>query len=69
MGEALVYDTGNNIFQYATIYTPMAYLTPSQFRIKAVRIFSMVKTLLQTHSAHRSWHVQFIACDYLLTES
>ena len=32
--------------EYATIYTIMAYLTPSPFRIKADRIFSMVQTLL-----------------------
>ena len=32
--------------EYATIYTRMAYLTPSPFRIKADRIYSLVQTLL-----------------------
>ena len=30
--------------EYATIYTMMAYLTPTPFRIKADRIFSKVQT-------------------------
>ena len=44
----------------------MAYLILSPFRIKADRIFSVIRTLLETHSALRSCHGQFIACDYLL---
>ena len=51
-----------NQTEYATIYTIMAYLSPSPFRLKPT-VFSVVQTLL--YGKHRAFHVKFIACGHL----